>query len=58
MWLYEWSKGVDVCVARTMMEERGEIGQIHPSHLRSAYQRLKEAGKLPYVKPKPIFRRR
>jgi len=37
--------------AKCVMEEWGEQGSIRPKHIREAYRRLKQDGKIPYLKP-------
>lgn len=42
--------------ARVVMEERGVVGKILPEHIREAYRRLADAGKMPFLTKKPFFR--
>ncbi len=37
--------------ARSLMDERGESGAVRPWHVREAYARLQEQGKVPVVEP-------
>ena len=43
--------GEIVETARTVMEEWKESGALKPRHIREAYRRLKQSGKIPYAKP-------
>ena len=41
-----------IFAARSVMEERGEKGPIHPRHIRESYQRMQRSGRLPYADTK------
>jgi transcription initiation factor TFIID subunit 11 len=47
--------GEVVETARTVMDEWNETGPIRPRHIREAYRRLKNAGKLVYLNQKSPF---
>jgi hypothetical protein len=42
--------------ARCVMDERGETGAIRPWHIRDAYVRLQEQGKVPMIDPGVVAR--
>jgi hypothetical protein len=42
--------------ARAAMEEAGEKGPIRTWHIREAYRRLKNAGKIHYEKERRLFK--
>ncbi len=37
--------------ARSVMDERGEEGPLRPWHVREAYEKMREAGKIPRLEP-------
>jgi transcription initiation factor TFIID subunit 11 len=41
--------------AKTIMDEWGEQGPLKQRHIREAYRKLKQNGKIPYAKEKQLF---